>query len=102
LYYHTLYPRQSENPSVAGAGEALTVYSGRDEKIMAALIEKAEQGLGMEIEVRYVTPLSWRSPSLRKGRIALPMCFIPKMRVPWEQLPGKVLLWCFLTNCCKR
>ncbi|OLP16399.1 iron ABC transporter substrate-binding protein [Leptolyngbya sp. 'hensonii'] len=31
----------------------MTVYSGRDEKIMAPLIEKAKQDLKMDIEVRY-------------------------------------------------
>lgn len=36
-----------------GAAEKLTIYSGREEKIMGPLIQQAEKELGMDIEVRY-------------------------------------------------
>jgi iron(III) transport system substrate-binding protein len=36
-----------------GAGDALTVYSGRNEKLVGALIAQAEDRLGFPIEVRY-------------------------------------------------
>ncbi len=39
--------------SAAAAPKTLTIYSGREEKIMGPLIQKAEQDLGMDIEVRY-------------------------------------------------
>lgn len=35
------------------AAQTLTVYSGRDEKLIGPLIQKAEKDLGMDIEVRY-------------------------------------------------
>lgn len=35
------------------ADKKLTIYSGREEKLVGPLIEKAEQDLGMDIEVRY-------------------------------------------------
>ncbi len=35
------------------AAQTLTIYSGRDEKLIAPLIQKAEKDLGMDIEVRY-------------------------------------------------
>lgn len=47
----------NQNLSAAIANETkakkLTVYSGRDEKIMAPLIAKAKAELGLDIEVRY-------------------------------------------------
>ncbi|MEC4886963.1 MAG: iron ABC transporter substrate-binding protein [Scytonema sp. PMC 1070.18] len=39
--------------SALAAPKTLTVYSGREEKIMSPLIEKAKKDLGMDIEVRY-------------------------------------------------
>ncbi|NEQ19017.1 MAG: iron ABC transporter substrate-binding protein [Microcoleus sp. SIO2G3] len=39
--------------SAQAAPKTLTIYSGREEKIMRPLIEKAEKDLGMDIEVRY-------------------------------------------------
>ena len=33
--------------------QTLTIYSGREEKLIGPLIEKAEKDLGMDIEVRY-------------------------------------------------
>ena len=39
--------------SAQAAPKTLTIYSGREEKIMRPLIEKAEKDLGMNIEVRY-------------------------------------------------
>ncbi|MUG99161.1 extracellular solute-binding protein [Scytonema sp. UIC 10036] len=39
--------------SAHAAPKKLTIYSGREEKIMAPLIEKAEKDLEMDIEVRY-------------------------------------------------
>ncbi len=35
------------------AAQTLTIYSGREEKIMGPLIQKAKKDLGMDIEVRY-------------------------------------------------
>lgn len=35
------------------AAQTLTVYSGREEKLIGPLIQKAEKDLGMDIEVRY-------------------------------------------------
>lgn len=35
------------------AAQTLTIYSGRDEKLIGPLIQKAEKDLGMDIEVRY-------------------------------------------------
>lgn len=35
------------------AAQTLTIYSGREEKIMSPLIQKAKKDLGMDIEVRY-------------------------------------------------
>jgi iron(III) transport system substrate-binding protein len=39
--------------SVIAAPKKLTLYSGREEKIIGPLIAKAEKALGMDIEVRY-------------------------------------------------
>lgn len=39
--------------SVSAAPKKLTIYSGREEKIMSPLIQKAEKDLGIDIEVRY-------------------------------------------------
>ncbi len=39
--------------SVAATPKTLTIYSGREEKIMKPLIEKAQKDLGINIEVRY-------------------------------------------------
>ncbi len=39
--------------SAQTAPKKLTIYSGREEKIMSPLIQKAEKDLGMDIEVRY-------------------------------------------------
>lgn len=39
--------------SAEAAAKKLTIYSGREEKIMGPLIQKAEKDLGMDIEVRY-------------------------------------------------
>ncbi len=39
--------------SSQAADKKLTIYSGREEKLVGPLIEKAEQDLGMDIEVRY-------------------------------------------------
>ena len=39
--------------SAAGAPKKLTIYSGREEKIMGPLIQKAQKDLGIGIEVRY-------------------------------------------------
>jgi iron(III) transport system substrate-binding protein len=39
--------------SAQAAPKKLTIYSGREEKIMSPLIQKAEKDLGMDIEVRY-------------------------------------------------
>ena len=44
------------NPAATDASAAvppLTVYSGREEKLMGPLIQQAEKDLGMDIEVRY-------------------------------------------------
>ena len=35
------------------AAQTLTIYSGREEKLIGPIIEKAEKDLGMDIEVRY-------------------------------------------------
>jgi iron(III) transport system substrate-binding protein len=40
-------------PSANAATKKLTVYSGREEKIIGPLIQKAQKALGLEIEVRY-------------------------------------------------
>jgi iron(III) transport system substrate-binding protein len=40
-------------PTAESVAKKLTIYSGREEKIMGPLIEKAEKDLGMDIEVRY-------------------------------------------------
>jgi iron(III) transport system substrate-binding protein len=42
-----------ELSATAQQQKQFTVYSGREEKIMAPLIEQAEQALGMDIAVRY-------------------------------------------------
>ncbi len=39
--------------SAIAAPKTLTIYSGREEKIMSPLIEKAKKDLGINIEVRY-------------------------------------------------
>lgn len=39
--------------SSEAAAKTLTIYSGREEKLIAPLIAKAEKDLGMDIEVRY-------------------------------------------------
>ena len=39
--------------SVEAVAQTLTVYSGREEKLMGPLIQKAEKDLGIDIEVRY-------------------------------------------------
>lgn len=39
--------------SATAQQKKLTIYSGREEKIMAPLIEQAKKALGMDIEVRY-------------------------------------------------
>lgn len=39
--------------SSQAAAQTLTIYSGRDEKLIGPLIQKAEKDLGMDIEVRY-------------------------------------------------
>ncbi|NDJ23322.1 extracellular solute-binding protein [Nostoc sp. B(2019)] len=39
--------------SAVAASKTLTIYSGREEDIMAPLIEKAKKDLGINIEVRY-------------------------------------------------
>jgi iron(III) transport system substrate-binding protein len=43
----------ADGPTAQAENKILTVYSGREEKIMAPLIEKAEAELGIKIEVRY-------------------------------------------------
>ncbi len=44
---------ESVAKTAEGTAKKLTIYSGREEKIMGPLIEKAEKDLGMDIEVRY-------------------------------------------------
>lgn len=39
--------------SEASVAQTLTIYSGREEKLMGPLIKQAEKDLGMDIEVRY-------------------------------------------------
>jgi iron(III) transport system substrate-binding protein len=46
----------------------LTVYSGREEKIMAPLMEKAEKALGMDIEVRYGDSTSLAIALIEEGK----------------------------------
>lgn len=39
--------------SAEAVAQTLTIYSGREEKLMGSLIEQAEKDLGIDIEVRY-------------------------------------------------
>ncbi len=54
--------------SKAAQQKTLTIYSGREEKLIAPLIAKAEKDLGMDIEVRYGDTAELAIALLEEGR----------------------------------
>lgn len=57
-----------ELAATAQQQKKLTVYSGREEKIMVPLIEKAEKALNMDIEVRYGDSTSLAIALIEEGK----------------------------------
>ena len=54
--------------SAAVVAQTLTIYSGRDEKLIGPLIQQAEKDLGMDIEVRYGDTAELAIAALEEGK----------------------------------
>ncbi|MFN2466928.1 MAG: iron ABC transporter substrate-binding protein [Gaiellaceae bacterium] len=50
-----------------GAGDSLTIYSGREEEIVAPLLERFEQASGVDVEVRYGESAELAATILEEG-----------------------------------
>ncbi|MFP5333838.1 MAG: extracellular solute-binding protein [Actinomycetes bacterium] len=53
--------------SVLGGGDTLTIYSGRNEKLVGPLLEQLEEAVGTEVEVRYAGSSELAAQLLEEG-----------------------------------
>src|SRR5690606_1489753 len=57
----------SSSTAASGEGEKIVLYSGRDEKLIAPLIEAFTEETGIEVEVRYANSAEMAAQLLEEG-----------------------------------